>query len=289
MSQTPPSKPGGNNIARGIGLGCGGIILLLILIVVASELLTTPEMRAQMKKDAGAQYAASETSKKAKADTFFKWVSDLRGGLPAGGDLRDRSVISACVPVTTSFSGAPYMAVDDSWLQQFTDHGFVPAKPTPNPPWYRDTDFRNIEAEAVSADGMSKPDYEAMLMNADDVQAVPYIAVFKPLEQSWPALSPDGRSFQDGLFRGWVILVDGKTGKPIGQTQFTAASSTEIRSLQVGVHHQMLLGDDLKAAMEKDFTDRFWQAANTSVARICGQQAKPDFASHEANFVRPSS
>ena len=95
----------------------------------------------------------------------------------------------------------------------------------------------------------------------------------------------DGKSFQGGLFRGWVILVDGKTKKPVGETQFTAASSTEIQSFRVGVHNQMLLGDDLKAAMEKDFINHFWQAATASVARICGQEGKADFASHEPGYM----
>jgi len=280
----------GKNIARGCGLGCGGIVLLAILAIVASQLLTTPEMRAQMKKRADDEYAASQASKNAKADALFKSLSDLRQQLPDGGNLREQRVTPACVPGSPGFSGAPYMAVDYGWLQQFTDRGFVPAKPAPNPPpWYRDPDFRNIEAEAVPAEGMPEPDYEAMLMNADDVKAVPYIAVFLPLEEGWPVLSKDGQSFQGGLFRGWVILVDGKTRKPIGQTEFTAASSPEIRSFQIGVRHQMLLGDDAKAAMEKDFTDHFWQAADTAVARICGQEGKADFASHEPNFVRPGS
>ena len=84
--------------------------------------------------------------------------------------------------MTGDLSDAPYLAVDEGWLQQFTDHGFVPAKPAPNPPpWYRDTAFRNIEAEAVPAEGMPGPDYEGMLGNVDDVNAVPYIAVeFNP-------------------------------------------------------------------------------------------------------------
>jgi hypothetical protein len=280
----------GRNIARGCGIGCGGIMLLVILAVVASQLLTTPEMRAQMKKSANAEYAADQASRKATAATFFKSVSDLSQRLPDVADLKEQRATPPCVPLTRDLSDAPYMAVDYDWFRQFTDHGFVPAKPVPNPPpWYRDTAFSNIETQAVPAEGMLGPDYEGMLGNVDDVNAVPYIAVIQPLEQSWPTLSGDGKSFQGGLFRGWLILVDGKTEKPIGETEFTAASSKEIQSFRVGVHNQMLLGDDLKTAMEKDFTDHFWQAATASVARICGQEGKADFASHEPNFVRPGS
>lgn len=285
----PKSNALGKNIARGCGLGCGGMILLFVLAIVATHFLTTPAMRAQMKKTADAEYAASQAAKKVKVDVVFKALSDLRQSLPDVGNLSEQKVATACAPVSTSFSGAPYMAVDYGWLQQFTDHGFVPAKPAPNPlPWYRDSDFQNIEAEAVPAEGMPGPDYEALLMNADVVDAVPYIAVFLPLEENLPALSGDGRSFQGGLFHGWVILVDGKTRKPIGQTEFTAASSPKIQTFQIGVRSQMLLGNDLKTAMEKDFNDHFWQAANTSVARICGQEAKAGFASHEPNYVPPA-
>jgi hypothetical protein len=278
------SNGAGKKIALGCGVVVGGMILLAIVAMVASQFFTTPEMRAQSKKSASDGSDSGQVSAKAKVDTFFKSLSDLRRSLPDGSTLKEKRATPACVPSTTDFSGAPYMAVDYGWFNQFSDRGFVPAKPARNPPpWYRDQDFRNIEGAAVPSEGMPEPDYDALLLNEDDMESLPYIAVFLPLEESWPVLSTDGVSFRGGLFRGWVILVDSKKRKPIGQSKFMAGSSPKITSFQIGVHNQMLVGDDLKAAMEKDFTDHFWRAADASIARICGHEGKADFASHETS------
>jgi hypothetical protein len=76
-----------------------------------------------------------------------------------------------------------------------------------------------------------------------------------------------------GYFRGWVILVDAKSQEPLCQTPFTARSSPKVTDRYVALgprdpDHSIKIGANMKKAIEEDFTNNFWGAANQAIGTI---------------------
>ncbi|WP_425228440.1 hypothetical protein [Sphingomonas sp.] len=262
--------------------GCLGLFAVVILVGAGVNHFMTPAQRAALHGDAAMSATASEVADDAKIGAFFRAMSDLRARLPTGDALTEQ----ASAPVTAS--ELPYSTVDAGWLALFSDGRFTPGAAS-SPPLYRDQDFGNIAAEAVPAPGMPSRDTSGLVGNIDDLAHAAYVVVIVPQEERRPVLNSDGQTFEPGVFRGWVILLDWRTKRPIGRSAVSATSSPDIHSFQIGVHSRMLIGDDLRTAMESDFTNHFWQAVNAAVARAAGQPGKQDFASHQPYYRASSS
>ena len=269
-----------NTIFKGCLGGCAGLVLLGMLGLIAGHYTLknlTPAQRAALKAQTDADYTARHAGEEVPVESFLNKFRDLRARIPAPTGLQEQRV--------PAFPGdsVEYLAVDAAFLDQFTGLGFVPETATAPAVWYRGQPIQNIQGALVISPDHPHRDNTILLSEQKEIAHAPYLAVFVPQEQRWPVLNADGKTFQAGSFRGWVVLVDGKDWKILGQTPFNSGNSEKVTSLRVGLGHE-LVGADLKQALEDDFTDRFWKSADDAVARLCGRDGKASFASRRDSF-----
>jgi hypothetical protein len=264
-------------LGKGCALGCAGLAVIVALLLAvgyqAQKNMTPAEKAAEQ-----AARNADRDKEDATVDALLSSLHQLQTRLPPAAAMQEQ--------LCPEFAGdsVEYMAMDGAFLQQFTEHGFVAASP-PDPQllWYRGSWASDVEGALVPNQYHQRRDNGALLLLKADFEHAPYVAVFVPLEQRWPILNADGKTFQTGAFQGWVILVDRKTLTPLGQTRFASQNGEEVTSLRVGLG-DALVGPTLKTAIEKDFTGHFWKAAGAAIAHICRRDGANGFATQRESF-----
>jgi hypothetical protein len=267
-------------LGKGCALGCAGLAVILGLLLLVGYLARknmTPAERAAEQAAQEAALKADRAKDDAPVDALLAKLHDMQTRLPSPEAMQEQ--------LCPAFGGdrVAYLAMDRAFLEQFTGHGFV-AGAAPDPHlWYRGTWADDVQGALVPPAYTQHRDNGALLLLEKEFEHVPYVAVFEPLEQHWPILNADGKTFQAGTFQGWVILVDPKTLTPLGQTKFASQNGEKVTSLRVGLGGE-LVGPTLKTALENDFTDRFWKAAAAAIARICHHDDPGVFVSHQESF-----
>jgi hypothetical protein len=269
-------------VLRGCGGGCLGMILLILLMVAVTHIYDaslTPAERAAQKAERDAKWEAKKQKDNTTIDVFLNKFRELRYRLPRPQDMEEQLCPT---PLTTEH--IDYLAVDYPFVTQFTESGFEPMQNREPHLWYRGSIIQNVQGCLIERKTDAERHTSTLLANGEQFENVPYLAVFVPTSQRWPTLSKDNKTFQPGYFHGWVILVDAKTMKPLGQTHLSAESSSDVWSLRVGIAG-VKVGSDIKTVMEDDFTNHFWEAANGAIARLRKREGSTSDATRRDYFI----
>jgi hypothetical protein len=256
--------------------------LLCLLCVVAAYIYDaslTPAERAAQKAERDSKWEAKKQKDNTTIDAFLNKFRELRYRLPRLPDLREQ-----LCPTPFTREHIDYLAVDYPFLTQFTDSGFEPMQ-NPEPHlWYRGRIIQYIQGGLTEGKTPAERNTYSLLATGEEFENVPYMAVFVPTSQRWPTLNKDNKTFTPGYFRGWVILVDAKTMTPLGQTQFSAESSSDVWSVRFKIVGTKV-GSDIKTALENDFTNQFWEAADGAIARLRKREGSSSDASRSDYFA----
>ena len=271
-----------------------GLFALLLISYAVHRARMSPEERAaedkrfqeqadarrkQREKEEADRKAAEEVKKekvrraqqeggRPAAEALVRKLTLMRRQLPRPSELAEK-------PCPASLKGeqVTYLPADYVFFTQFAETGFKPLE-NPDPKlWYRGASLEQAEKALVAGKTPAEWDMPALAQVSASFDAQSYLAVFLPLNQRWPELHQEKKTFSSGVYQGWVILVDARKQEPLCQTKFEAFSSDKVtdRYLSIGPRdpeHSLKIGANLSKAVADDFTENFWKAANQAIGRM---------------------
>ncbi len=278
---TPPSgtKPANKPASTGAKIA-GGCFLAFVLVVGGCVALAVMKRSAMTPSEREAEKQHMAELRRGMNDatrSTLQALAAFRRQLPAVEGLQPKTHVLS--PKVEKFT---YTFVDYPWLSQFTDAGFQ-LRPNPESKQfgYRGSNFESIQ-EALVKNGKIETEPSGFWLRdlLAKIQNGPPIAVIVPLEQAWPVLNADRKSYKVvGNFRGWLILVDPKSLQPLGQAPVQAQNSGNLSSLQVRVMG-VKMGSSIEEVVATDLKEKFWSSADAAVASIIQQPV--DTVAHSA-------
>lgn len=244
--------------------GCLGLIGFFIFAAIIGfiiEALETPEQKAAeaakraaaIAKEKAGEQATNAANARAATDLLHK-LTLLRRHLPQGRALHQ-------IAPPARLGDIDYEPIDYAFLAQFAETGFAPIPANARVPWYRGQIMSDIEETVTTTGQPIEKRNAALAREAAELAAKPYYVVFVPLEEQLPKINADKKTFEEGYFDGWEIVVDSHNDEPLCEVKFEASSSAKVGHTRLTLDG-IPLGSGIDSAIGKDFTDNFWNAAN---------------------------
>jgi hypothetical protein len=218
------------------GLGCLGLIglsILLSIIGIIGRALMTPEQRAAevttqqaaAAKEKADEQAATEKKQAAKAQAANELIRKftlMRRQLP-----RPEQVNEIPLPDSIAPENILYEPVDYTFLMQFAETGFSPPEVAQAVPFYRGRILGDVQ-KALTTDQTREKRDAALAQAAAGLEDKLYFIVFLPLEEEWPKVNADNKTYESGYFAGWEIVIDAKKLQRICAMKFEASNSAKV-------------------------------------------------------------
>ncbi len=248
---------------RGGLIGCAALVALGLIgtgLEAVRRARLSPEQRQEEDATAAAARAKAEAETTKLADSVAPRLAELRARLPSPAPAQE----STCQE-TLPGDALVYLPVDFSFLEQFTAAGYTP-KAVPDC-WYRAPFFQRLTQCFPDKSYTGKRDDVALAAAARQLGETQFLAVIYPLEQRLPVLHQETKSFDSGVFEGWIVLVDARTMTPLAQTKFSTRSSANISSTRIRIRG-IPLGSGPDAKLQADFIDNFWESVDHAIPRL---------------------
>lgn len=234
---------------KGLLIGCGGLIALMIFLSMVSTFV------GWLTRESDDQRLAREAADKRQAEEAVAAAIARLQVAQSNFELPDAAQKDVACPVPIDGRTLRITAAE---LAQFRADGVVPSDDLGRQP------FRGSEIHAI-ANRTSEAGQAAGVVNQTQ-----FLLVYVPLRYEPPVLYAEKKTFDSGIFDGFLVVIDAARGQPLCQARFRAESSDKVGGgmrLKVGgvpVTGRASLGDQIR----DDFKDNVSKAANRALERI---------------------
>ncbi len=247
--------------AKGCVLGCAGLGLLVVVGFFGLWAYFRFFVSAEEKQRFAQQRASERRQAKQAADQAIKRLQAARENLPR---LTESSGHSAC-PAPVRMAAA--LVTSAAELSQFTGAGVVPDAHLSHMPDRAPEVQALVESRVLSTEGASWSAAD-LTQAAQKVLGAPHLIVYVPLRYRAPETAANN-TFKGGLFDGFLVVLDGPSGRPLCHARFQAANSDRVEGgIGVKVGGIKVAAPSMQARLEEDFRQDFLRSSQTALAGI---------------------